>query len=263
MKPDRFLPPMLAGTAGDAFDDPAWRFEVKWDGWRAVVSHTDRLQAWSRQGRDLSVRFPGLVELAASLTPPVVVDGELLGVDAAGRPDFAVLYRRRPRWLYVVFDCLYDGSGWLIERPLWERLEHLRRAAHPGPLLMLADGVEGQGRRFYAAVCQSGLEGVMAKRLDSAYRPGVRTDAWLKILAWHEQTMTVVGVRPRAEGLSLVVAEPGQARNHPCTVVPVPAELAARTGLIGSRVLIAARGRNPQGRLRHPRFQGWAPEAGS
>ena len=191
MDPSAHVPPMLAVTAESPFDDDNWRFEVKWDGFRAEVSQVETLKIFSRRGGDLLGRFPALRRLAGQLPRPIVLDAELVAWEG-GAVSFAALSGRAPRSLVLVaFDCLYSRDGWHLDEPLSRRLIRLRRLVRPGPGVAVADGVVGTGRAFFAAVADKHLEGVMAKRLDSRYRPGRRDTGWQKILAWHTRWVTV------------------------------------------------------------------------
>ncbi len=190
-----FIRPMLA-RKGQPFDSGEHVFEVKWDGIRAVafVDHGG-YRLLSRHGQDMTEAFPELAVLAR-LPPGAVLDGELV-VFERGRPDLGLVLgrcqlqmahkiRARARSTpasYITFDQLYDEFAGLVGRPLSVRREILRqtiaRAAHER--LVFSDGVVGPGRAFYQQVIRRNLEGVVAKRLTSPYRPGQRGGAWIKI----------------------------------------------------------------------------------
>ncbi|NYT05070.1 MAG: hypothetical protein GKC04_01660 [Methanomicrobiales archaeon] len=186
--------PMLARTATGPFSSEGWIFEIKWDGIRALASVGAGLSITSRTGRDLLSRFPELGELAG-LARNVVLDGEII-VLKDGRPDFtAVLTRlqqdagdrvavaeQHPPATYVVFDILEQNGDPVIDRPLRERLGILQEAVQEGQYVVRSRPVAGEGERYYAAVLREGLEGVIAKDLESRYEPGVRSDRWLKIV---------------------------------------------------------------------------------
>ncbi len=84
---------------------------------------------------------------------------------------------------YVVFDQLYERYRSLLKRPLWQRRQHLERTVNLASerKLVVSDGVCGKGKAFFQEVAERGLEGVVAKHLESRYSPGSRSDAWLKI----------------------------------------------------------------------------------
>src|SRR6267142_7280833 len=191
----RFVPPMLA-KRGAPFDSPQHLFEVKWDGTRVlafVESHGYRLV--NRHRADVTDRYPEL-EFLNDLPAGTVLDGEIV-VLRQGKPDFGLLLSRnqarasfRIQFLarilpvtHVVFDLLYERYESLLALPLSTRRERLEKliqgCAHPR--LVFSQGVVGSGKAFFAEICHQGLEGMMAKRLASRYRPGRRTHAWTKI----------------------------------------------------------------------------------
>ena len=191
----RFVPPMLA-KSGDPFDSPEHLFEVKWDGTRVLAFVESRgYRLVNRHRVDVTDRYPELGFLH-DLPAGVVLDGEVV-VLRQGKPDFGLLLSRNQaraplkiqilaRTLpatYVVFDLLYDRFESLLALPLVTRRERLEKliqgCAHPR--LVFSQGVVGSGRAFFAEICHQGLEGMMAKCLDSRYRPGHRSDAWIKI----------------------------------------------------------------------------------
>jgi bifunctional non-homologous end joining protein LigD len=189
------LLPMLA-TSSDPFDSPDYRFETKWDGVRALAAvDANGWRLWGRDVADYTPRYPDLAVLRR-LPAGTLVDGELV---AAGmpRPTLAALLRRHhladpwqirlaARWCpvcLVLFDLLCFRGRSLLDEPFRGRHERLAKlcATLAVPELTLADGVIGNGRAFFAAAIAAGHEGVVAKRLDSAYRPGRRSPAWRKI----------------------------------------------------------------------------------
>ncbi len=189
--------PMLAQQGSSPFDSPKHLFEIKWDGMR-IVTYVEQTghRLVSRHGNCLEAVFPELGFLA-DLPPGSVLDGELV-VLRNGRPDVALVQQRRqlqsPRKIqahsqitpatYIVFDQLYEEYGSLVSEPLSVRREILRatvqRVDHRR--LVFSEGVVGPGRAFYEQVVhQQQLEGIVAKRLTSAYRAGKRSGAWIKI----------------------------------------------------------------------------------
>jgi ATP-dependent DNA ligase len=184
---------MLA-QPGVPFDSSEHVFEVKWDGTR-VLAFVDSCgyRLVNRHRADVTDRYPELGFLD-HLPAGTVLDGEVV-VLRQGKPDFGLLLSRNQaraplkiRSLartfpatYVVFDLLYQRFESLLALPLRarrRRLETVVRAC-TNPRLVFSDGIVGPGRAFFEAVCQKGLEGVVAKRLDGRYRPGRR--AWIKI----------------------------------------------------------------------------------
>ncbi|HEY8393269.1 MAG TPA: non-homologous end-joining DNA ligase [Thermaerobacter sp.] len=212
------LRPMLARRAERPFSSPAYRFEIKWDGYRCLAFLDGGTFLQSRRGHDLTPLFPELARLHEVIRrQPAVLDGEIVAV-AAGRPSFAALqqragfagsFRDRPGGaasaapvVFIAFDLLGAGGEVLAARPLEDRLARLHElvpAGERGPVL-LSQGVAGAGEALFAAARRQGLEGIVAKRLDSPYLPGSRTSWWQKIKS--EQTVEAVvgGVAPGGHG---------------------------------------------------------------
>jgi DNA ligase D-like protein (predicted ligase)/DNA ligase D-like protein (predicted 3'-phosphoesterase) len=192
--------PMLAGTAPAPFSDDNWLFEIKWDGVRAIAAVGSTLSLRSRNDTDLSAQFPELAELV-SLAPGTVLDGEIV-VMSGGKPDIQALLPRlqetrpAPRAApvtYLVFDILCQGGEDLTRLPLSERRRILTTAVREGPHVVISEPVQGRGEDYYRAAVARGLEGVMAKRMDSPYEPGVRSGAWLKIKALKSCDCVIAG----------------------------------------------------------------------
>jgi DNA ligase D-like protein (predicted ligase) len=217
------LKPMLC-RIGKPFDSPQHLFECKWDGVRALAFvEQDSLRLHSRHRRDLATRYPELAGLG-TLPAGTLLDGELVVLRADGSPDFPAILRRenarqRARVaklaqelpvVYVVFDLLYRSYEPLLEQPLHARRGRLQELVERAgnPRLVLSQGVVGQGLQLFAAVRERGLEGVIAKRLDSRYRPGERTDAWQKIKPVQVVHCAILGYEEDVQGglKSLVIA---------------------------------------------------------
>lgn len=264
MDPREFLPPMLAVTAEKPFSDPRWRYEVKWDGWRTLVSVTEHLRIWSRRGSDLLARYPVLERLGRELEPPLVLDGELVAwVD--GQPSFQALTEKNPPLVYIAFDCLYDTEGWHLHEPLYSRVEHLEKRCPEGRQVVRAGGVAGEGEKFFQAVKERGLEGVVAKRLDSRYQPGKRVDAWQKFLAIEEGWFWAVGGTWKGGRLYLVLSENKDPKRYIGQVEAPPLPDWPTVSGEGVRALfrepvpvrVGFRERTREGRLRHAVFRGY------
>ncbi len=193
----RELRPMLAGSRQDPFDDPAWAFELKWDGYRALALVTsDATELRSRTAKDLTGAYPELTDLRrAVMLQEVVLDGEVVVLGEEGVPDFNALQKGRGPFTYVAFDLLHADGEWLLERPWRERRARLAEALAPegAPRLILSDHVDERGRALFDAAAERGLEGIVAKRADSVYRPGQRVKEWLKVKSRPEMVATIGG----------------------------------------------------------------------
>jgi bifunctional non-homologous end joining protein LigD len=189
------LLPMLAVPA-TPFDSPEYSFEVKWDGIRALAAvETAGWRLWGRQRADYTDRYPEM-EVLCRLPAGTLVDGELVAVDADGRPDLPRLLRRHGltdpwrmrqarQWCpvrYVLFDLLYHAGRCLLREPWARRREVLAALCHTldAAEVPFSVGVIGAGTALYHAAVGQGQEGVMAKHLASVYRPGQRCAAWKK-----------------------------------------------------------------------------------
>jgi bifunctional non-homologous end joining protein LigD len=198
----RDVKPMLATMVEQPFDDPAWVFEVKWDGYRAIASidAAARVTLTSRNGIDLLARFPDLAALGGAFHAlPVVVDGEICVLDERGRSSFQALQRamkaprgERPALTYVAFDLLYAGGQDLRALPLVERKATLEAAIVPDHGVLFSQHIATSGIAFFDLARREGLEGVIGKRRDAPYR-ATRSRDWVKIKAIHEQEFVVGG----------------------------------------------------------------------
>jgi bifunctional non-homologous end joining protein LigD len=202
--------PMLA-IPGEPASNDGWAFEMKWDGVRAVVYlAAGKARALSRNDRDVSVSYPELQDVAASLAGlSVILDGELVAADASGRPDFGVLQqrmhvvdpaavRRLARTVpvtFLAFDVLWCEGRSLLEETYDVRREALL-ALEPTHPWDVPPAFAGDAGAALEASRAAGLEGVVAKRRDSRYEPGRRTSAWLKVKHQNMQEVVIGGWRP-------------------------------------------------------------------
>jgi bifunctional non-homologous end joining protein LigD len=178
-------------------DQSKFAFEYKWDGVRALYRWDGSdLSIWSRNQLEITKRYPELWPLADTFgSRPVLLDGEIIALDAHERPSFTRLQHRMhlndeptirrlmkeiPAW-FVVFDVLYLDGRSLLERPWVERRDRLEELELDGPAWMRSPAHVGEGTDVLAAAREMKLEGVVAKKLDSIYRPGARSPDWLKV----------------------------------------------------------------------------------
>ena len=198
------MPPMLATLVGAPFDGPEWLFEVKWDGFRVeAVVDGGRVRLWTRGEQDAARYFGDFLAPATWIgAKQAVVDGEVIALDDAGEPDFALLQERikgrsaiaTPNpFLYEVFDLLFLDGRSLLDEPLETRRRLLAKALRVDPRVRLSEHIESDGLAFFEAARVRGLEGIMAKRRASPYVPGKRTLDWQKIKIRPEQELVVGG----------------------------------------------------------------------
>jgi bifunctional non-homologous end joining protein LigD len=185
--------PMKA-TMGSLPEGDGWAYEIKWDGYR-TVAHLDgqRVRLQSTAGHDVSARWPELAGLAQGVNATrAIVDGELVVLDDDGRPSFELVQNsgvtgttpghrvRREAALYI-FDVLsVDGTD-TVDLAYEERRRLLDQLVEPGSNWLVPAHRVGDGAELLEATAQQGLEGVIAKRLGSRYRPGTRSKEWRKV----------------------------------------------------------------------------------
>jgi bifunctional non-homologous end joining protein LigD len=198
----RFVEPMLA-TPGSAVPPGAdWLIEVKWDGYRTqALVRGGRTELRSRNGVDAGDWFPRLRGTATWIEAhEAVVDGEVVALDDAGRPDFSLLQERlgdvSGGVVLVVFDLLHLDGYSLLDVPLEARKALLASRLHDDPRVQLSAHVVGGGPAFFEAAVHHGLEGVVAKRRRSRYTPGRRSGDWIKRKGRPGQELVVGGWTP-------------------------------------------------------------------
>lgn len=198
--------PMLATLVDAPFDDPAWLFEFKWDGYRAiaVVAADGSVTLTSRNGNDLLGQFSELAQLGAAFTSlPIIVDGEICILDERGRSSFQALQSRDKRFAgngkpsktpvtFVAFDCLYADGRDIRTEPLEERKTRLEKLIVPEHGVMYSKHVIGTGKQLYEFAVREKLEGIIGKQLASPYR-STRSREWIKIKAKHRQEFVIGG----------------------------------------------------------------------
>lgn len=201
----------MKATSGELPTGDGWAYEVKWDGMRALCFvDGPSLRVQSANERDVTASWPELVGLPEALPlTTALLDGELVATDDAGRPDFGRLQQRmhianpaeagrraaEVPVTYVVFDLLHADGHDLTGVPLVDRRRLLDHVLDPGPSWRVSP-LHEDGAALLAAAHERGLEGVVAKRLDSIYEPGKRTRAWLKVKVRRRQEMVVGGWVP-------------------------------------------------------------------
>jgi bifunctional non-homologous end joining protein LigD len=190
------IAPMLATSGGLPAGD-GWAFEVKWDGVRAIgYAEGGRLRLASRRANNITARYPELRELGRVLgSREAVLDGEVVSFDDSGRPSFQRLQRRmhltsesQVRRLsasdpvvYIIFDLLFLDGRSLCGETYEERRARLSELDLNGPAWQTPAHHVGDGAALLAASRAQGLEGIVAKRLESTYIPGRRTHSWVKV----------------------------------------------------------------------------------
>lgn len=196
----KFVEPMNPTLVDQLPDGPEWMYEIKWDGFRALLlKHGDDVRLRSRNDKPLDREFPSVVEAAAQLSAgSCAIDGEVVALDAQGHPDFQSLQNRSTTDATIVFyafDLLeLDGQNLRTTR-LEERRAQLKEVI-AGTDLRLSAELPGSADRVVEAVKRLGLEGVVAKRRDSIYVSGDRSRTWQKLRLRRGQEFVIGGYRP-------------------------------------------------------------------
>lgn len=212
---ERPIRPMMAKT-GESFDSDECIFEPKWDGLRALLFKQGGLvELQNRNLRDVTPSYPELQQLKGRIRArTAILDGEAVILNESGLPDFGKMQNRfginDPRQArvlgktlpatYVAFDLLHLNGEDLIARPLEERKSRLRTIINEGPHILYGDHVVGKGTSFYKEASKKGFEGIIAKRRDSPYLPGIRADTWVKVKGFKTVDSVIVGFT-KGEGM--------------------------------------------------------------
>jgi bifunctional non-homologous end joining protein LigD len=204
------LAPMLATPGALPEDGGDWAFEFKWDGIRVLLwIDGGRPRAVSRAGREITTAFPELRELAAAVgSDQLLLDGELVALDESGRPRFSRLQHRmhvstakdatRAAGLnpasMIAFDLLHLNGRSMLDLPYDERRDQLEQLGLAGPSWGVTPSfTEESGAAVLRTATELGMEGVVAKRRSSSYRPGARSHDWIKVKSQRTQEVVIGG----------------------------------------------------------------------
>lgn len=192
------LTPMLATLVDKPFDEEGWSYEIKWDGYRTVAyCKGDKIELRSRNNKSFNDKFYPVVDALKALDMNAVLDGEVIVSGENGISNFGNLQNWRSEadgeLKFYVFDILWLEGRSLMELPLTERREILRRNLPASDTVYLSENFEASGTEFFATAAKMGLEGIMAKKDDSTYTPGARSKEWLKIKTNKRQEVVIGG----------------------------------------------------------------------
>lgn len=211
------LQPMLATLTDAPFDDPQWVFEDKFDGFRMVAEiRRGRVALYSRNGKIISRRYVEVAKALEGVRGDAVIDGELVALGKDGVSHFQLLQnalRHEAKLLYCAFDLMFENGHDLRQMPLLERKSRLQAILPRDKLVAFSRHRKADGKKFFAEAEKKGLEGIMAKRADSAYASGTRSPDWLKIKTSKRQEVVIAGftapkrTRPFFGSLVLAVRE--------------------------------------------------------
>lgn len=196
--PDK-ISPMLATLIKEPFNDPDWLFEIKWDGFRALAYiDKNKVQLKSRNNQSFNEKFNEIAEELQSISQNVILDGEIVVLDKKGNPQFHTLqnyHRNSEGYLcYYVFDLLHQEGELLVNLPLIERKERLKKLLESFPLerVRYSDHILEKGIPFFKKAAKKELEGIIAKKSDSHYQ-FKRSKDWLKIKTHLRQEVVIAG----------------------------------------------------------------------
>jgi len=188
--------PMLCTLTKDPVTDPDYLFEVKWDGYR-IISYVNKgsVRMDSRSALDYTKKYPLVVKALKDLKKDMVLDGEVVVFNKEGLPDFDALqlYNGHDSPIsYCVFDLLWLNGYNLMHLPLTDRKEMLRNIVKGNKILKFSESFY-DGEALYQHMLDKNLEGIVAKKKESDYLPGVRSYEWLKIPTRKRQEFVIGG----------------------------------------------------------------------
>jgi bifunctional non-homologous end joining protein LigD len=199
---------MLVSSGPLPRNSEKYAFEVKWDGFRALAQAAPgSVRIISRNGNDMTFRYREPTALESVVSVPVVPEGEIVVLDEKGRPDFAALWFRnrsgsksfKGQVCFMAFDVIQRGDEVLIDRPYRERRSLLEDLDFDGPYWCTPPSHVGDGDSMFSATKAMGLEGVVAKRVDSRYRPGIQSRSWIKTKHFQKRNFALLGWLPPQE----------------------------------------------------------------
>ena len=189
-----------------------WLYELKWDGYRALlIKDGEDVQVRSRNDKDLTAMYPGIAAAGRrQKIKQIVLDGELVALGEDGRPSFQALQHRsshqKHQIVFYAFDVLYADGQDLTGEPLDVRRARLAALASTDAVLRLSQDLPGSAADIVKALRAAGIEGVIAKRRDSTYQPGERSNDWVKLKLERQQEFVIGGYRPDgASGLDALL----------------------------------------------------------
>ena len=206
-----FIEPMLLLRSETLPDDPNWIYELKLDGYRALaIKSRGKVELRSRNNNDFSSRYPAIVKALSGLPDETVIDGELVALDGDGRPSFNALQNyasSAASVLYYAFDVLVLAGKDLRRESLSIRRDALERKVLPklNEPIRYSLALEEKLQDLITAVKAQGFEGLVAKRRDSLYEPGLRSGAWRKMRVNQGQEFVIGGYTPGGRSFDALI----------------------------------------------------------
>ena len=196
-----FIEPMLLLRTEQLPDGPEWLHELKFDGYRALaIKNGGMVQLRSRNDNDFNGRYPAIVKALSAMPDETVIDGEVVALDGDGKPAFNLLQNYAPGadLRFFIFDVLVLKGKDVMGEPLVRRRELLEPIRY-SPVL------EASLKDLIQSVKAQGLEGLVAKRRDSRYEPGLRSGAWQKMRVNRGQEFVIAGYTPSPKNFDALV----------------------------------------------------------
>lgn len=205
-----FIEPMECLSVSTLPEGGKWIYEIKFDGYRAMaVKSGGSVTLFSRRRKSFNRQYPYLVEALAGIPDDTVVDGEVVALDAQGRPNFNFLqqpHAKASQIHYFIFDLLILGGRDLTILPLEKRREIMDSAlVLRSPRIRISQQFDASAHNILAAVREQELEGVIGKRRDSRYEAGKRTGSWIKYRVNKGQEFVVGGYVPGPRGFDSLI----------------------------------------------------------
>lgn len=216
MKMPANIVPMAATSSKEPFSDVHWCFEIKHDGFRmlAYINEGGAVKLQSRNLKDYTGKFTQITSALQKWKRSAILDGEVVMLNERGHSDFNMLQN----WgsdvdgplYYFVFDLLWLDGKDLMKEPLYRRKSMLKSILPKSPIVLYQSEIMTYGIPAYKMAQGEGLEGIVAKRVDSIYRPGVRTKDWLKLKVTQDSDFIIAGYTKNKGGpqfSSLILGE--------------------------------------------------------
>jgi bifunctional non-homologous end joining protein LigD len=190
------LTPMLATLVDKPFEENGWLYEVKWDGYRALAfCNKGSVELKSRNDKSFNDKFYPILKAVKDWNINAIIDGEIVVIGDNGISNFGALQNWRSEadgeLFFYVFDIIWFDGKDLSLLPLTERKAILKSIVPKKGIIKLSESFDGSGTKFFETAKASGLEGIIAKKADSVYLKGDRSNLWLKVnkKRRHEQTV--------------------------------------------------------------------------
>jgi DNA ligase D-like protein (predicted ligase) len=192
----RFIEPMLLLRTDKLPEGDGWLYEVKFDGYRALaIKSGGQVRLRSRNDKDFTKRYPGVVAALSGLQDETVIDGEIVALDASGKPVFSLLQNGATDVHFYAFDVLILSGKDVTGEPLVKRRDLLENHVLPNlpEPIRCSPVLEARLSDLIQSIRAQGLEGLVAKRTDSRYEPGQRSGAWMKMRVNRSQEFIIGG----------------------------------------------------------------------